>query len=273
MRIRSWPGRVGRRTPYVRRLIHERDSLKREVRSLKAQVAPRTHVQYQYVFIVTYGRSGSTLLQGILDSQPGFLIRGENGGALYRLFKFHQTIVHRKTEMARASRRQGFSGPLPSTHAWFGLDGYPVNTAVRDIRSLVLDTILRPEQDTRVVGFKEIRWAQDDLADYLVWITEVFPGARFIVNTRSNAAVSQSHWWTKDPNASSKIKKREDAILAATDPLKDRAYRVHFDDYVADPSVLRGLFEWLGEEFNEERVRHVLDQQHSLSIGGLVRPH
>ena len=34
---------------------------------------------------------------------------------------------------------------------------------------------------------------------------------------------------------------------AAADALGDAAYRVHYDDYVANPEVLRGLFDWLGE--------------------------
>ena len=45
--------------------------------------------------------------------------------------------------------------------------------------------------------------------------------------------------------------------------LGDAAYRVHYDDYVADPGVLRGLFEWLGEDFDEQRVREVMATPHS----------
>ena len=32
---------------------------------------------FGYLFVVTYGRSGSTLLMGLLNSIPGYLIRGE----------------------------------------------------------------------------------------------------------------------------------------------------------------------------------------------------
>ena len=34
--------------------------------------------ELDYVFVMTYGRSGSTLLMGILNSIPGWLLRGEN---------------------------------------------------------------------------------------------------------------------------------------------------------------------------------------------------
>ena len=217
-----------------------------------------------YVFILTYGRSGSTLLQGILDSIPGYLIRGENRGVLYQLYKFHSTVVARKKELQSDFKRLQVSDALPSTHAWYGLDGYPEDLALRDMRRLVLDTILRPTARTRVTGFKEIRWSQKDLDQYIGFIRALFPGARFIVNTRSHEAVSHSHWWAEDPDALTKIKQREDQLLQIAERLGDSAYRVHYDDYVADPTVLRGLFDWLGEDFDEAAVRRTLDRKHSV---------
>ena len=38
-----------------------------------------------HVFVMTYGRSGSTLLMGILNSIPGWLLRGENRHAMRHL--------------------------------------------------------------------------------------------------------------------------------------------------------------------------------------------
>jgi hypothetical protein len=38
---------------------------------------------------------------------------------------------------------------------------------------------------------------------------------------------------------------------------------VHYNDYIADPSALRPLFDWLGEEFDEDRVRAVMEIRHS----------
>lgn len=217
-----------------------------------------------YVFILTYGRSGSTLLQGILGSTPGYLIRGENRGILYNLYKFHSTAVDRKMELTKDFARLNLTESLPETHAWYGLDGYPEDVALGDIRRLMMDTILRPNPGTRVAGFKEIRWAQKDLERYLEFVRAVFPGARFIVNTRCHEDVSKSHWWAKDPDALTKIKQREDKLLDAAAQLGDHAYRVHYDDYVADPGVLRGLFEWLGEEFDEVRVRRTMGERHSV---------
>ncbi|MGB0100802.1 MAG: sulfotransferase [Nocardioides sp.] len=212
--------------------------------------------ELEYVFVVTYGRSGSTLLMGLLNSLPGYLIRGENWSALHHLFQFDQTM---RTHSARAPKRR-LRRP---THPFYGIGGYPQAKAVRQIRRLATDTVLRPEEDTRVTGFKEIRWDQPDVADYVAWMREVFPGARFVVNTRNLDDVRQSKWWAENEEKAAQLDDIERGILSLAESLGDAAYRVHYDDYVADPTVLRGLFTWLGEEFDEERVRATMAVRHS----------
>lgn len=222
-----------------------------------APVAPAPDdSELQHLFIVTYGRSGSTLLQGVLCSQPGFLIRGENGGVLEQLFRFHQRVMR---------EREAHLGEVPTTprSPWHGIDGYPPDLALANMRTLVTQTLLRPLPDTRVVGFKEIRWPAKDLPAFLDFMLALFPGARFVVNTRDLDAVVRSGFWADKPNARATVKAAEARMLAATEALGDRAYRVHYDDYVADPAVLAGLFAWLGEEFDLERVRIVMSRRHS----------
>lgn len=208
-----------------------------------------------YVFIVAVGRSGSTLLQGILSSTPGWMIRGENGGVLHQLYEFHAEACKRRDRFPQDA--------LPSTHPWWGIDGYPETLALDEMRGLFLDTILRPEIGTRVVGFKEVRWNVKDLPAYLHWIREVFPGARFVFNTRDIEKQSKSKWWAERPDAAEEITRMERKLRAAVGEMGDAAYHVHYDDYVADPTTLRGLFEWLGEPFNEKRIRDVMAQPHS----------
>ena len=129
---------------------------------------------------------------------------------------------------------------------------------------LVLDTVLRPRPETRVTGFKEIRWYRPDLEEYVAWLREVFPGARFVVNTRDHEQVRRSGWWAKHPESAAELPGIEARMLALAESLGDAAYRVHYDDYVADPSVLEGLYRWLGEPWDEAAVRQVLATRHSV---------
>lgn len=226
------------------------------VRAEGAVASGRDRPDLSYLFVVTYGRSGSTLLQGILSSVPGVMIRGENGGVIDHLFRFHDTVRGHRERLARP-------GGLPPSHPWWGIDGYADDSALRNLRTLLLETVLRPAPDTRLVGFKEIDWPVERLPEVLEFVRAVFPGARFVLNTRDLHDVARSKWWARQPDALGRLRTMESAFVEALDRLGDDAYRVHYDDYVADPAVLRGLFEWLGEDFDEDRVREVMLVRHS----------
>lgn len=234
---------------------------RRLVRRRSAHAATR---DLDYVFVVTYGRSGSTLLQGVLNSIPGYLVRGENRQAMRHLHAFHRTAVQERQRQRQSRKERG----LPptghtSTDTFYGIEEFPVRRSLEDIRRLALDTLLRPDPDTRVTGFKEIRWYDEDVAAYVEWLRQVFPGARFVVNTRNHDDVARSKWWARDPDAREKLRIAEERLLALRESLGEAAFHVHYDDWVADPDRLRPLFEWLGEEYDAERIRAVLETPHS----------
>lgn len=220
-------------------------------------VRKRRIEELEYVFVMTYGRSGSTLLMGLLNSIPGYLIRGENRHAMRHLYEFHRSGL---VEQARVNPRNAKA----STHPWFGIQGFDENASLRDIRILALDTLLRPEPQTRVTGFKEIRWYDQDLAHYVDFLRDVFPGARFVVNTRSLPDVANSAFWRHKDDPLGRLEVIEERILGVTENLAEAAYRVHYDDYREDPQALRGLFEWLGEPFDEADIRRTLAVPHSV---------
>lgn len=220
--------------------------------------------ELDYLFVMTYGRSGSTLLQGILGSIPGYLIRGENRQVMRHLHEFHRAALgERRTQRRQNVRRERPGNRTSSVHAFFGMDGFPRRVSLRRIRQLALDTLLRPEPDTRVVGFKEIRWEGEDLAEYVAWLRQVFPGARFVVNTRNLDDVSRSQWWAEHPDGRAHLEEVERRILEVAQTLGDDAFRVHYDDWAADPEALRPLFAWLGEPYDAAAVQAVLDRPHS----------
>ena len=220
-------------------------------------VSPMPQRDLDYLFVVTYGRSGSTLLMGVLNTLPGYLIRGENRDALHHLFLFDKTM---RTESARGPKRR----LREPTHPFFGIADYPQQRAVRQLRRIATDTVMRPREDTRVTGFKEIRWYHQDLEEYVAWLQEVFPGAKFLVNTRNHADVLKSKWWAEGEDKSEHLASIESRLLALAESLGDAAYHVHYDDYVADPSVLQGMFAWLGEHFDEASVRATMAVRHSI---------
>lgn len=217
----------------------------------------------QFLFVVTYGRSGSTLLMSLLDSLPGYCIRGENAGVTYDLFEYHRKALEARDKFSEQDRLKNAGGGLSSRHPWYGIDDYPEDEAIVRLRELVVQTLLRPPREARVTGFKEIRWWMPKLVDYLDFLDALFPGARYVLNTRNLDDVSVSKWYRRKPDAREKLQGLEERLVKAVDTRGDRGYHLHFDDYVNEPSMLKDFYAWLGEPYDERRIRKILEVQHS----------
>ena len=262
MLMRFNPRALGRRVAeleeHVAGLRGHRDELRKKVQDFTRDR------RLDYVFVLTYGRSGSTLVQGLLNSIPGYLIRGENRQILRHLWEYDKAGMAERATQRRKQRKRGAApGSSDVTSPLFGMDHYSHRQAVAYSRKLAVRTILRPEPDTRVTGFKEIEWGEDDTPAYVEWLREVFPGARFVINTRDLSEVAQSAWWAEDPDAAVDLERREKILMELKASLGDAAFHIRYDEFTTDPAALRGLFEWLGEEWDEERVRSALGTRHS----------
>lgn len=167
------------------------DRLKRR---LRPAARPQPH-PLRYVFVVTYGRSGSTLVQGLLNTMPGVLVRGEN--SLYVL------PLYRACAQAMAFRElHQRHRPGQVSSAFYGLRSVRRQRFVQATRRLVTDTLLGdvPRREVDVLGFKEVLWHQvrpEETADFFDFLDSAFPGARYVLNQRTHEHVASSGFWQK----------------------------------------------------------------------------
>jgi hypothetical protein len=178
----------------------------------------------RYVIVMSSdGGSGPRLVQQALNRVPGVDIRGEIGGPLHDLFRLHRNSLYHQSRLLRANRF------TPTTNAWWGIDGYPQDLALREIRRLVTDLLLRPDSGTHTLGFVETEWPEQQVADHLQFLRGVFPGARFILTSRRPEGADQPD-----------------------------CFDVGGEDIAGDPEALRSLFGWLQLEFPEPAASDVV---------------
>jgi hypothetical protein len=222
------------------------------VRSAKRIQRPHwmRHHALRYVFVVTYGRSGSTLVQGLLNALPGALIRGENN--------FFILPLYRSMVLARAFKHN-YGGPVSARarSAFYGVHELRPDKFATRTRELVVDQLLGRTKRSLVdvIGFKEIRWHSikpAEQADFFDFMDTAFPGARYVLNQRDHGDVRTSDFWRgTSPEEFVRVVTRTEQIqdyLRATRP--DRVYDTRYEvltgeDDVAAERQLRGLAEFV----------------------------
>jgi hypothetical protein len=55
------------------------------------------------------------------------------------------------------------------------MNDFPEDLSIRVLRRAFVQTVLRPERDTRVLGMKEIRWWHDDWQEYFDFLEQLLP--------------------------------------------------------------------------------------------------
>lgn len=211
-------------------------------------------MRFDSILIITYGRSGSTLLQGILNSIDGCLIRGENNNFCFGLFEAYQNLLKAKTHR----------GHNPQ-HPWFGAHLLDENKMLTHMRRLVKELLVADvanAHEIRCYGFKEIRYAylpEHDLFPYLEFLSRLFPNGAFVFNRRNLNDVMKSGWWSNIDQDWAR------GVLHATDRNFDEyasthanCYQIMYEDVVSQSAKFVGMFEFLGAPYSKDRITKTL---------------
>ena len=209
-----------------------------------------------FVFVVTYPRSGSTVLAAILNTIRGYDIHGENGNALFHLWGSLNSLKE-------AEKRHG-NWAHNRKHPWFGCHQYKLRAFEADCVRSFAHNVLTTNDDVHVRGFKEIRYTSDDMTDaefdgYMTFLLEAFPDSRIVFNRRDPESVSRSRFWSnRSPKDVVRLVENANARFTRFMAGSDRVFSVDYESYTSDPSSLSPLFDFLGQEFDVGRVKDVL---------------
>lgn len=223
----------------------------RRLRSKAARVGGGAGIE-RYLFVVTYGRTGSTLLQKILNRLPATYIAGENHDALYGVFDAWRNATTLKA-------KYGW-GHQADDHPWHGALAADPDGYARAMVAAFVAHILKPPRGVTTVGFKEIRYLIPDLREYLLFLDRFLAPAVFVINTRAVDQVAQSAWWKsvdKDTLAAdvARFEAITDALVA---DFPDRFVKVDYAAWTKDPEALRPVMAKLGVPFDAAAIGDVL---------------
>jgi Sulfotransferase family len=211
-----------------------------------------------FVFVVTYARSGSTLLQALLNAHPDVAVRGENNAALYHLYRAIEALRSTRADHGRPVTAGKSDEP------WYGAD--LVEAGVFEARAMTafVRRVLCPPPGTKISGFKEIRHnaatiPQTHFAPYMDFLLSRFPGSRIIFNSRRAEDVARSAFVTRqDPEHVMAWVADCDRRFSAYAQDNPRTIHLRYEDWVADHGMIHDMLRFAGVTPDADAVARVM---------------
>ena len=249
------------------RLLAEKSAqievIERRLRKENLLLEPNSDVldyrERDFVVVLAMGRSGSTLLQGVLNTFPNFLIRGENNLFIAHLYRTYNDLV--------IARNFASTATTPA-HPWFGCEELDAEMFILDCARIIARQLVghRGGRKFDAIGFKEIRWSFSEITGSAPWhflqfIEQVFPRAKFILLTRDVDEIMQSGWWPSVSSAATVSQVNSFYFLTRHAPVR-HLFELDYRDLKPGTTKLRELAEFLGQTYSD-KIDQVLQEQHS----------
>jgi len=218
--------------------------------------APRMQ-QPRHVFIVTSGRTGSTLLLGMLNAHDGVHIQGENFGFLYYQYKSLEAL---KLSLAHLGSEKTAQSPF------LGADLVDIGAMEKRIHAMCRDIVDGAAPPSTIIGgFKEVRYDMPDLDDYLAFLRRVFPSGLFVFLLRDTAEVITSGFWKTMPAvaATAKVVAMQGRFRSFAEKHPEFSTMIDYRDLVQPGETLKGLFARLAIAYDGARIAKALGTPYS----------
>lgn len=208
-----------------------------------------------FILVVSYGRTGSTLLKEILNTDPRAEIQGENGMALQGLMDVYESLV--------AADSQKRDDPVSPWHTHVDIP-----CALENMELLIEGALFR--RPDAIKGFKDVGYRKmqtEDIRSFIGMLARIYD-LTVIANFRRDKralldSLRRAGHLTGTYDRRSTLAGLE-AVEAAVVPRRE-TYRYTRIDYadLHDLDALGEVFRVAGLEFNEFLVKQVLATPHS----------
>jgi len=217
-------------------------------------------MKFKSLLIISYGRSGSTLLQGMLNSIDGCLIRGENLNLCFHLFNAWESISELK---------KNFSPKVESP--WYGSHLVDDELFISHCKQFMYQMLVESTTDKENIkcyGFKEIRYTNigdENFVNYLNFLKMIFPGPVFIFNTRNHEDVSKSSWLASHDKHEviNILQETEKRFFSYIKENPKNSFHITYEDVISKSVKMKEMFDFIGALYNENVINRILSIQHS----------
>ncbi len=215
------------------------------------------------LFLLGSARSGTTLLQKVLNSAEDVMIWGEHGGFLKQIAEaYFFNLNNEEIDLQIFRQNPVAKDPSFDFHNqkmekigycwinWYGKKEIEANFGK------FIESFFNPHSLGKACwGFKEIRYGFDD--SVMEMLAAIYPQARFVFIVRDPIDVLASQvamgWYGGWKYLAEKWAIQNRHIIEFCNANEDRVFTVKYEDLVSRESdIIRKLFDWLGFTISEE---------------------
>jgi hypothetical protein len=220
---------------------------------------------HEHIVIVSYPRSGSTIIQRVLNKAEGTLVKGETIGAINHLAEFVHLIEDVRRDVAPLL-------DIPSNddrNPMYGYGDFNIDVVMDNLRNAFTHGVLAMPEGIHRLGWKEnfispLTLGHQKATKTLQFIQRLLPNTKFIFNVRSPEETAASAVWRTQLNPIDKIAEFKDWIHNVHDSEilgSANTLLLDYDKWNNNPEYLHINLARFGIVIPKEDVKIVLDEQ------------
>lgn len=240
------------------------------------------------IFLLGTHRSGTTLLQRIINSSEDVVIWGEHGGFLSQVAEAYFLNLEDKTILRNIPQQnKPFDTPqakikkLKNSKLWPAWCNWYSQKEVQNIFRSFIENFFNPSNVQKNIswGFKEIKYGQG--CRTLEMLSDLYPDAKFVFIIRDPIDVVASNYFKSirkksgldsqltiscatefKENCDFSIQEEAEAWSKQNAYFQDfqeknshRSLQVVYEELISDPIVAESILKWLGVSYSTEKIR------------------
>lgn len=218
----------------------------------------------QHLVIVSYPRSGSTVIQRVLNCAEGTLIKGETIGAINHLAEFVHLVESVRQDVAPLLDIASDDDRNPM----YGYGDFNIDVVLDNLRNAFTHGVLGMPENVFRLGWKEnfispINLGHRKATQTLQFIQRLLPNTKFVFNVRSPEITAKSAVWKNQLNPVDTIAEFKNWIETVHDSHilgAENTILLEYEKWDGDPDYLRLELARLGIIIPRETVAQVLDE-------------
>jgi hypothetical protein len=213
--------------------------------------------------VLSYPRTGSTVIQRLINTDPSAICVGEKPMAINYLFDFYKSVEDSKFDIPSLFPEI----PLgDDRNPVFNIDKVDLKLLRHMLKEVFEDVVLAPGNKTKI-GWKEnfiSPYADGDISNQQInFIRTLFPDVKFLLNVRDPEKTSQSPIWRVREEAFEEISERRKWIMDShlSGLFGSGATLLDYDKWSRNPDVIIGQLWDFGFKVDYQKCKDILSER------------